>query len=526
MPPPSVRAARLVRVRSDHGLTVCRSRGSGGLAGAAAVLLLALLSLAPASALALQDAGPDVQVTKTGSLATISETSFNADVAYNSVRNEYLSVFVSRPGAPLATGEIEIFGRRLDAAGQPIGSAFRISSLGADGDADAVPADPAVAYSPASDSYLVVFSGDGGEPPYADDKHQIWSRLVAGDGTVAGPVTSAISSIGANADATDDALHPNVAWSTIADAFLVVFDVPILPAGHPANKIYSHRVGPDGTEIGADIFVSDTEPLTGADSATGYPGVGVNTIDGTWMVAWTAEPAPGVNAYDELEVFGRRISTAGARLDSDFRISQTGPESDGNANAWAEAPAVAFDPSSAEFLVAWVGDKAYPGAADGEFEVLAQRVVAAGVREQGTIRVSEVGPEGSSAGQISGFDLTFNAATKEFIALWAGDPATVQLVNDEFEIYGQRLATRGMPLGTDFRVGQTGDDGDAASRAGRPALVAGPGGQYLGVWDGRPAGLKTEIYADRLFTPIVSIADAAGVEGGGATRVPADARLP
>lgn len=485
-------------------------------AGLAAALLLVALALVPAPASALQDGGADIEVTRTGSLANIVATSSNADIAYNSKRDEYLSVFASRPGTPpLNADEIEIFGRRLNAAGEPLGDAFRISNLGVDGNANANAADPAVAYSPASDSYLVVFSGDSGVAPYVDDKIQIWSRLVSGDGTLAGTSDQLISNIGSNLDASNDAEHPDVAWNTAANTFLVVFDTPVLAPGAPANKIYSHRVGPDGNAIGSDIFVSETEPQSGADSATGYPGVAGNTNDGTWLVAWTAEPNPGNNAHQELEFFGRLISTLGNRIGNDFRITQTGDEGDGEANAAPDNPALAFNPTTNEFLLVWTGDKGYPAAVNTEFEILGQRVAAAGVRERDTIRISEIGPEYSNAGSTFGYDVTYSPVSNEFLAIWSGDHATGNLVNDEYEIFGQRLTGTAAPIGSDFRIGQTGPDGDTATRATRPAIAAGASGQYVGVWDGRPAGIKNEIYADRLFTPIVSIGDGSAVESSG-----------
>lgn len=489
------------------------------------VAALAIALGAPAPVAALQDGGDDLQVTRTGGLTEISKSAFETDVAHNSVRDEYLVVFAADPAEPpLAAEEIEVFGQRLDGSGTPLGGRFMISRLGSDGDNTTEARAPAVAYSATSDSYLVVFQGDdrGGSRP--DGKYEIWARSVSATGAV-GPLVR-ISATGVEADATDDALHPDVAWSGAVDEFLVAWDVPVSATNAP-NEIHTAIVRPTGAPFFSGNVISSTGPVSGADSYTGRPAIGVDPRTGRWLVAWTAEPNPGSVVHSELEVFGQLLADDGSSIGGDLRISQTGLESDGEANAAPdEPPRVAFDPAAGEYLVSWMGDKGYPGGSNNEFEVLGQRVTTTGGRLGGSIRISRIGVDGSSSSTTFGHDLAFNPASGEYVAVWGGNPQTGGMAAGEFDVFGQRLASGATPLGTNFRVGNTGVDGESSTSAFRPRLAAGGGGRYLGAWQGRPGGFKNEIHADLLHTPIVSIGDASGAEGAGPLTFPVTLRYP
>ncbi|KKL96712.1 hypothetical protein LCGC14_1841720, partial [marine sediment metagenome] len=80
---------------------------------------------------------------------------------------------------------------------------------------------------------------------------------------------------------------------------------------------------------------------------------------------------------------------------------------------------------------------------------------------------------------------------------WRGDDAT----DNEFEIFGQRLSAAGAEVGTnDFRMSQTGSDGDANFDARRPAVAYNSqANQYLVVWKGDDTtDGEDEIFGQRL----------------------------
>jgi len=70
--------------------------------------------------------------------------------------------------------------------------------------------------------------------------------------------------------------------------------------------------------------------------------------------------------------------------------------------------------------------------------------------------------------------------------VWRGDDNTAPLVNDEYEVFGQRVdAATGAQIGADFRLSDMGPDGDANYDAFDPAVAYNrTNNQYLVVWYG------------------------------------------
>src|SRR3954452_23607883 len=101
--------------------------------------------------------GTDFRISNVGTDADAGRDASTTDVAYNSTANEYLVVWF---GDGLATdNENEIFGQRVSAAGIELGSDFRISNVGTDGDATRDALQAAVAYNPTANEYLVTWQG-------------------------------------------------------------------------------------------------------------------------------------------------------------------------------------------------------------------------------------------------------------------------------------------------------------------------------------------------------------------------------
>ncbi len=93
--------------------------------------------------------------------------------------------------------------------------------------------------------------------------------------------------------------------------------------------------------------------------------------------------------------------------------------------------------------------------------------------------------------------ITFNPLVNGYLVAWRGD----HIVNDEFEVYAQRLSGAGTAVATDFRVSNTGTDGDDDRDAGAPAIGFAPSvNQYLVVFsaDGLATDDEDEIFGQRL----------------------------
>ena len=87
-------------------------------------------------------------------------------MAYNSTDNQYLVVWEGTDDSLPADDKPEIFGQRLDAAtGAAIDDDFQISEMVIDMFTGGEAHDPAVAYNPKNNEYLVVWQGDTSNAP-------------------------------------------------------------------------------------------------------------------------------------------------------------------------------------------------------------------------------------------------------------------------------------------------------------------------------------------------------------------------
>ena len=83
--------------------------------------------------------------------------------------------------------------------------------------------------------------------------------------------------------------------------------------------------------------------------------------------------------------------------------------------------------------------------------------------------------------------VAYNSASNEYLVVWAGDDDTGTLVEDEREIFGQRLnaATGAQVGGNDFRICTMGPNGDTNYDARDPAVAYNSvNNEYLVVWEG------------------------------------------
>ena len=379
---------------------------------------------------------------------------------------------------------------------------FRISDMGANGYAWATASNPAIAYNSTNNEYLVVWQGDD---VYDDRVEILGQRIDAGTGAELGS-DFRISDMGANdTDASFGAYNPAVAYSFTQNEYLVVWSGDDTTDGE--YEIYGQRIdAATGAEIGTNDFrISDMGDTDGDTTFNAtLPALAYNSTDNEYLVVWQGDDTfPGDN---DLEIFGQRIdATDGNELGSDFRITDMGT-ADGNTYAAAD-PAVAYNPVNNEYLVVWDGDDDTGSLADAEFEIYGQRLDATNCSEVGTndFRISSVGTDGNR--WVGAFDpaVIYNSLEHEYLVVWEGD--TLDLTNDEFEIYGQRLdATNGTEIGADdFRISDMGTaDGDHDYDAKNASVTLNTtDNEYLVVWEGDDdtSSLNNnefEIYGQRL----------------------------
>ncbi|MCB9077895.1 MAG: hypothetical protein H6631_09905 [Anaerolineaceae bacterium] len=151
---------------------------------------------------------------------------YRPTVAYNSSRNEYLvGWYGNDDSGTLGTGEVEIFGQRLNAAGFQIGTNdFRISDMGPDKDADFGAYYPRVTYNQANNEYLIVWVADDNIGPLVEDEEEIFGQRLSAVGSEIGDNDFRISDMGPDGTAGFDALHTAVAYNSVNNEYLVVWD--------------------------------------------------------------------------------------------------------------------------------------------------------------------------------------------------------------------------------------------------------------------------------------------------------------
>jgi uncharacterized repeat protein (TIGR01451 family) len=397
-----------------------------------------------------------------------------------------------------------------------LGDRLRLSDMGPDGNASYGANRPAVAYNATEDEYLVVWYGDDDTAPLIDNEYEIFGQRV--DGTTGAEIGGdfRISDMGPEGNGDYDAFYPRVAFNATDNVYLVVWHGDDNSGSLIDNEfeIYGQLIsGTTGAEIGGDFRISDMGSTDGSTTYAGqYPDVVWNATNNQFLVVWYGDDDTGSLVDNEFEIYGQLISgTTGAEIGGDFRISDMGP--DGNGNYDGQYVRAAWNSTNNEFLVVWQGDDDTAPLVDNEFEVFGQRLNGATGAEVGTndFRISDMGPDGNTSYVAAGFSnppaVAYNAGENEYLVIWYGDDDTAPLVDNEFEIFGQRLnAATGAEVGdNDFRISDVGIDSNTSYRAANNSVAYDAlHHEYLVVWHAdefRPPLVtdnENEIYGQRL----------------------------
>lgn len=416
------------------------------------------------------------------------------------------------------TTEIVVNGRFLETAAYPVlvdpqisTTDFQISKMGADYEFDAE--FPAVAYNATAKEFFVVWQGNTETATLSKGEIEIFGqRLNATSGALVGDIVR-ISNVGPDGVGSHDAGQPDVVYNSTNNEYFVVWSGdPIL---NGEFEISGQRMSATGQQIGDDIRLSDMGLEGDINFAAVAPAVAFNSVNNDYLVVWTGDD--GVDG--EMEIYGQRVSAAGTEIGSDVRFSDMGP--DGNIEFAASDPDVAHNSVNNEYVVVWRGDDDTLPFVNGENEVFVQRVNGATGAEIGTdFPISDMGTEGSDSYDAFTPRITFNSTNNEFFIVWVADDKNGTQINDEVEVFGQRLSgAAGLEVGNnDMRLSNMGPDGNKAFEAFAPDVAYNATeNQYMVVWYGntQAAGLNDgefEVYAQRVDA-------VTGAEVGGDTRL-------
>ncbi len=448
----------------------------------------------------ISDMGPDGHTSYHG---------YDPAVAFNSIDNEYLVVWLGDDDTgAVINNEYEIYGQRIDGStGAEIGSDFRISDMGLDGDEDYDAFDPAVAYNSKNNEYLVVWSGDDGTGSLEDDEYEIYGQRINGSTGAEIGNDFRISDMGPDGNNTFDAYEPSIAYNSTNNQFLVVWsgDDYYDFLADLQMEIFGQCISSTGTEVGTNDFrISNSGPDGDHNYGAYDPAIAYNSTNNECLVVWHGTDDAGSTVLFEYEIFGQRINgSTGAEIGSDFRISDMGPDGNSNYNTWDAG--IAYNSTDNEYLVVWQGDDGLIG----NREVYGQRINAFTGAEVGTndFPISDMGY--STIGALSPKPVVaYNNTDMEYLVVWHGTDNTGSLVNGEHEILGQRIiGPTGVEVGgNDFRISNMGPDGNDSYDAYDPAVVYNStANEFLLVWEaddntGSLVNSEYEIYGQRWKT--------------------------
>ncbi len=367
------------------------------------------------------------------------------------------------------------------------GPALRVSTVGADNDARRTASDPQVAYNSAAGEYLVVWAANGINEVGRMSKVEIYAQRLSASGAELG-ADFRISTTPTEADERTGAARPSVAYNGQANEYFVVWHADAVGADDKF-EVFGQRVSAAGAEIGTDLQLSTTGAPTEAARDATDASVAVDQA-GNYLVVWAAD---GLATVDQDEIFGQRVSPTGTELGVDFRISRTGTAD--SVDRDAARPRVAYGSVANEFLVVWQAD-ALP--VDDKFEIRGQLITATGLDDGPNFRISSTGFDSDAARDATDASVAFNTNTNQFLVAWEADGLAI---DDEVEIFGQRISVGGAEEGVDFRISSAGADGDAARDAENPSVAfSGPSGEYLVAWeaDGLATDDEFEIFGQRV----------------------------
>lgn len=198
----------------------------------------------------------DFRISFAGTDGNTAVVAANPDVVYDSTHDEYLVVWRAND---LGTGEIGIRGQRLAFdAGTLVSPTTNGAAVSTSHGPLTFATDPAVAYNPTDDLFLVVWRADPGGGGLIDNENEIFGQLLLG-GTQSpfGVDDFRISSMGGTGDAADSAFFPDVAYGEAAGRWLVVWQADAAGGGFVDGEfeIFAQLLdGADGVEVGPNDF--------------------------------------------------------------------------------------------------------------------------------------------------------------------------------------------------------------------------------------------------------------------------------
>ena len=329
----------------------------------------------------------------------------------------------------------------------------QLSTAGPDGDAALDANDPAVAYSTTQNKYLAVWDTDDTDTGIdcVGGEHEIVGIFYKADGTPSGPKfrISTMEGIGATGY---NAENVAISYNETSDSFLVAFMGKT--ATEKYNEVYGVIVKADGSSAlpAVPFRISDMGPDDEATTFShGYCSIACNEDDDEFLVVWRGIDDVA-NGY---QLFGQRISTAGAELGSDFTITS-------HTEDIADRIDVAWNSNSQEYMVVYASPL-YSGGVAAQDETHGQRVSELGATVGAPFRISNhLVTNPNMDAKLP--RIACNPTADNYLVIYLADDLAVEKAK---EVYGQLINSDGTEIGSDFKISTVGvDNNDIGLDAG------------------------------------------------------------
>ncbi len=254
--------------------------------------------------------GNAIRVSTMGPNGNTAYDALDPFVAYGSGRNEFLVTWRGDDNrSPLVQGEFEVFGQRIAADGIPTGpDDFRISQMGPNRNPSFDASDPAIAYNPDLDEFMVTWTGID----QLNDGEEVFAQLVRSDGTAVGSQIQ-VSTMGSSGPTASDWVVDEslVSYNPASAEYFVIWigedDRALLAIDE--FEVFGQRLDPDGLEIGLDDARLST---LGPDGSSRYDPFSIdlayNSRRNEYLVVFSGDDNPGSLTDDEVEIFGQRVA--------------------------------------------------------------------------------------------------------------------------------------------------------------------------------------------------------------------------
>ena len=415
---------------------------------------------------------PQHRVTHFGTDGNLNRQAAFPDVAFNPKTGRYLVVYMAGTTSPNDDHWV-IYGQLVAAGGKPVGGRIRISSKTDRLLCSYEP--PAVEYARNINEFLVTW--DEGTMIDCDDSIHV--RRISGGGTPLGPSDRRISDKGYN-----DIETSMPAYNSQRKEWMVAWNAEAPGELGGIQELWGQRLNAGGKQVGADDRRL-TDHATNDFDADDAMGLAYDPQDQRYLAVVRGLDTSVVGD----EVFGHLMNGKGRQIGPpQFRISHV---TDTNANGDALPPSVVYDGIRNRFLVAWTGDPMIGSMVDNEIDIFGRfvkpdRSLVGGADR----RFSFVGNDGDTSLFPVRPDIRLNPFLDQFLFAWSGDDDHGGGVDQESEVWGQRVAGNGDLVGAqDFRISHSGPDGDTNFAANRAALAFDPTNcRYLVVWSSGRVG--------------------------------------